>query len=269
MNFSKKEDIDWLEIGNAFCKLERYGNLTIEQFNICKGIIYGISNNITNIKAPVRFLNAYKNLKKDKTLHIIRADKSNTLVIMNRCDYDNKMLELLNDQETYIKLRNNPLEKDNANFNKNIKGILKDYRELIPGFTTICPSLPYLYGTIKTHKPSHPTRPIISSVGSRTYKLSKWLVKELSPLLGTISGCSVKNNEEFLGRIRGYDSNDDFKLISFDVKSLFTNVPVDDLLEFLEEEIDKHTFSVDTTCMMKLIKLCVKECRFIFNNEYY
>ena len=79
----------------------------------------------------------------------------------------------------------------------------------------------------------------------------------------------MKNNEEFLGRLRRFDFDYDFKLISFDVKTLFTNVPVDDLLEFLEQEIDKHTFSVDTACMMKLIKLCVKECRFIFNNEYY
>ena len=86
------------------------------------------------------------------------------------------MKALLDDQDTYVKLRNNPLERVNTSFNKSIKNILVGHKELISKFMTICPSLPYLYGTIKTHKPNLPARPIISSVGSCCYKLSKWLV---------------------------------------------------------------------------------------------
>ena len=183
INFSIKENMNWLEIGHAFCKLEKNSNIPIEQINICKGIIYGISSNAVTPNVPKRFLKAYQKLKKDKDIHVTKADKSNTLVIMNRTDYDNKMSILLEDEVTYTKLRSNPLERDNAAFNKNIKNILVNFKELVPKFITTCPSLPYLFGVIKTHKENYPARPIISSVGSCTYKLSIWLVNELSPSL--------------------------------------------------------------------------------------
>ena len=125
-----------------------------------------------------------------------------------------------------MKIRNNPTEKENLNINRNIKSILKQNKELINKFTTICPTLPYLYGVIKTHKPNNPARPIVSSVGSCTYKLSKWLVKELSPVLGTISGFSVINNEDFINRLKGFNFNYDFKLVSFDVTSFSQKSPL-------------------------------------------
>ena len=82
INFSVKEGIDWVEIANGFCKLERNGNTPVEQISLCKGIVYGMSINNINPSVPLRFLEAYKKIKKDRELHITKADKSNTLVIM-------------------------------------------------------------------------------------------------------------------------------------------------------------------------------------------
>lgn len=119
INFSIcDEKVDWVGIAKSFCNLEKFGSLSIEDFNICKGIVYGACSFKCYSNVPGRFLKAYSNLKKDETLHITKADKSNALVLINKGDYVNKMLVLLSDQETYSVLNHNPLEKVISRFNK-------------------------------------------------------------------------------------------------------------------------------------------------------
>ncbi|XP_076039372.1 uncharacterized protein LOC143024450 [Oratosquilla oratoria] len=187
------QHIDYVDVVKGFCNLEKYGDVPVQDLNICKGLIYSslTAPNIPN--CPRRFSLAYKELKNDKDLHITKAGKSNCLVILNRFDYVDKMKILLNDEVTYSKLNKNPLESVNSEFNKNLKKYLKGNDLLIKQFSALSLSLPYLYGLIKTHKPDNPIRPIISSTGSISYKLSKWLVSILSPIVGSIS--HIKNNK--------------------------------------------------------------------------
>ena len=103
---------------------------------------------------PKRFTKALSVLKKDQHLHITKADKSNAVVIMNKQDYINKMETLLSDEDTYERLQNNPIESVNSNFNKKVKSLLKDNEDVLKCVTSISPSLPYMYGVIKTHKPT-------------------------------------------------------------------------------------------------------------------
>ena len=58
-----------------------------------------------------------------------------------------------------------------------------------------------MYGVIKTHKENNPVRPIISSVGSCSYFLSKWLVGKLNPLIRTISNSHIKNSTDLIDRL--------------------------------------------------------------------
>ncbi len=50
---------------------------------------------------------AVRNLRTDKSIHILKADKGNATVILNRTDYDKKMLALLN-TPTYKELKRDP-----------------------------------------------------------------------------------------------------------------------------------------------------------------
>lgn len=92
-------------------------------------------------------------------------------------------------------------------------------------------------GLIKIHKPHNPARPTISSVGSTTHKLSTCLTSLLCPLVGTISNSNVDNNV-VLHKLYCLHVNGNFKLVSLDVKSQFTIVIVDDLLDYLNETMD-------------------------------
>ena len=260
---------DFVSIGKSFCNLKCNLDLSLEDFNICKGVVYGALSNQVIPNCPERFQKAISNLKTDRDLHFTKADKSNAVVILNKKDYLDKMYELLQDSNTYTLLTKNPTESVNSNFNKKIKELLKGNGELIKKFMSTSPPLPHMYGLIKTHKPHNPVRPIISSIGSASYKLSKWLVSILSPLVGTISPSHVVNNLDLLDKLNHVRPDYKFTLVSFDVVSLFTKVPLDDLLIFLQEELDKHVLPLSAEVVIELIKLCVKDSKFQFHGKFY
>ncbi|XP_076063460.1 protein FAM200C-like [Oratosquilla oratoria] len=62
---------------------------------------------------PKRFVTGINALKNDKESQIMKADKSNCVVTVNKIDYIEKMDTLLSDQEMYVKLNKNPLETVN------------------------------------------------------------------------------------------------------------------------------------------------------------
>ena len=43
------------------------------------------------MSCPQRFIKAYKDIKFDKDIHLTKADKSSAIVILDKCDYNQKM----------------------------------------------------------------------------------------------------------------------------------------------------------------------------------
>ena len=69
-------------------------------------------------------------------------------------------------------------------------------------------------------------RPIVFFVNSPTYNVSRYLARVLSPVVGNTDNM-VKNSQHFGKFIRGQTLDADQMLVSFDVVSLFTKIPVD------------------------------------------
>ena len=98
------------------------------------------------------------------------------------------------------------------------------------------------YGTAKIHKlqPNQgvdelPLRPIISNIHTATYELARYLAKVLSPL--SQSDYTVSSSKEFTEIIKLKSIPDNHRLVSFDVKSLFTNVPLDSTIDIILNRI--------------------------------
>ena len=161
-------------------------------------------------------------------------DKGNKVVILNRDEYEKKLSGILSDESVYSKLNKNQLKNLQAEYNRNLKCIFANMPSLVNRFKSYLPPLPYMYALLKIHKADFPLRPIIASVNSVTYSLSKYLSSLLKPLLGTISGSHIINSTNFVEKIKGIDLTDKV-IVSFDVDSLFTNVPIDETLIFLED----------------------------------
>ena len=82
----------------------------------------------TQSKEEIKIL---QNLKKDKNTVITRADKGNTVVIMDSADYQNKINTLLLDKNTYKEIKTDPTDKYTKQLRKELE-ILKDNRLITP-----------------------------------------------------------------------------------------------------------------------------------------
>ena len=221
-------------------------------------------------KIPKRLHQAIIYLKQNDSLIICKADKGGKVVVLDKWTYKEKMEELLQDENTYQTINNDPLKKWQHSFNKQLKQILKDFPDLETRFRAFMPRLPRMYGLPKLHKENIPMRPIVSTNNSIEYKLSSWISKILSACTNKICNTTVINSLDFKEKIQRI--NHDHKIIaSFDIKSLFTNIPIDECINLLSHEL--HNLNIDIPIpidvFLKLLKLAVTNCYFSFNDRFY
>ena len=108
-------------------------------------------------------------------------------------------------------------------------------------YTSIYPngSIPSkLYGLPKIHKvtpdiPLPPFRPIVSSIGAYNHKLAKHLANLLQPFVPCTY--SVKDTFSFVSDIKKVKA--EHFLVSFDVTSLFTNVPLEESIRLAVDKL--------------------------------
>ena len=113
-------------------------------------------------------------------------------------------------------------------------------------------------------------RPVISNIQRATYETTKYLNSMLLASLGK-SGRGLFNTETFIKDIKVQRIPDCYQMISFEVKSLFTNV------SFLNETIDiilrkfydenEIVTNIPRSILKELSYLCNKYVHFKFNGE--
>ena len=75
-----------------------------------------------------------------------------------------------------------------------------------------------------------PLRPIVSNINTLTYNLVKFLSKLLSSLRQ--SDHNVRSTKDLIHNIKEENIPTGYKMVSFNVKSLFTNVPLDQTINY-------------------------------------
>ena len=122
------------------------------------------------------------------------------------------------------------------------------------------------------HLPSF--RPIIDTIGTTHYEVGKYLCELLTPLAS--KEFSLKDSFDAADRIRHLPKNyreQGYKLVSFDVVSLFTNVPLQRKINIILDCVYKNkeiSTTLKRSCTLKkvLLETCTKTA-FQFNNTFY
>ena len=127
-----------------------------------------------------------------------------------------------------------------------------------------------LYCLPKVHKPNIPVRPILSAINTHTYNLSKFLVPLLRPL--SLSPYSITDSFSFIRELLSLNlDTDNLTMASYDITSLFTNVPLDETIEIILNKLysTNQVFQGFTSPeLKKLLNLSVKDCHFLFNGKF-
>ncbi|XP_077523139.1 uncharacterized protein LOC144133978 [Amblyomma americanum] len=220
---------------------------------------------------------AVNSLRRNQDIVILTADKGNATVMLNRPDYDKKMLDLLQDRSTYVRRSQDPTSK----LERELQKLIVDVFHFVPPhhkslyFRLLCRNgcAPALYGLPKIHKEGVPMRPIVDFTRSSLYELSGYLHRVFAPLV--VKGSTfIRNSCEFIEKVRDISVDDDDLMVSFDVKSLFTSVPVDLAVDVCgaalhsDEKLGERT-PFEAPDLLRLLKFCLENTYFVFRGALY
>ncbi|BHF84556.1 hypothetical protein SprV_0902770700 [Sparganum proliferum] len=264
-------DSNYLDFLASFESIISSSSLTEEeQFTIRSSTVQALKNRKKFSTLSSDETKALKALKQDEDIIILPADEGGATTILNKTDYTDIMMSLLKDDSTYEPLATDPTKSQNSHIEKTLKRL--SGKKLITGVLAKSlkqdgPTIAKIYGPPKIHKTDIPLRPIVSLIGAPNYKISKWLFRQLHPLTKN-SENSIQDSKEFLDKLNGVNITCDEIMVSFDVVSLFTSIPLDLAKKCTEELLQTYTSEVPPEALLQLLDLCL-ETNFSFSNQYY
>ena len=126
----------------------------------------------------------------------------------------------------------------------------------------------HIYGTPKMHKFSSSDtfpklRPIVSFIGTFNCDLARFLCHLLSPVARDDYSC--KDTFSFVSQIRKVNLSGKF-LVSYDVTSLFTNIPPQETIDIAINLIFNHNANLNITKkeLKKLFLFATSQTHFLF-----
>ena len=217
-----------------------------------------------------------KDFASDTSIIVTRPDKGKGVVILDREHYVEKVTHLLSDRSKFCLIKD-PLHKLLLSVEDKVNRLLTKlkksytisdttYNELHASGST--PGI--LYGLPKIHKPNVPFRPIFRACGTATYALAKFLVPLLSPIAE--NEFTVKNSYDFAENVRDFRFSENMVMASFDVESLFTNIPVVETINIAIDSLFSHCNviqGIPRKLFRSMLDISVTNSYFLFDKKLY
>lgn len=184
-----------------------------------------------------------QSLARDDSIVLKKADKSGTIVVMNKSDYIAEVERQLHNSNYYEKLQSDPSEAVKSRISDCMKKLSEQCSSLCDKFDTFPSEIrtPQFYILPKTHKEfdinlplGYPGRPIVSACNSSTDNISKYIDYVLKPLMQSLPSY-VKDTTDFIQKLKSFKlAHANSYLVTLDVLSLYTNIPHKDGLDACE-----------------------------------
>ena len=112
-----------------------------------------------------------------------------------------------------------------------------------------------LYGLPKIHKIDTPIRPFHSVIGTAGYNIVKFFVPILAPI--TSNEYTIKASFSFVEEILATPNANSFVMTSFDIKSLLTNISLEETIDIASQ----NYFNSIQLCLTDIVgQLADSEC---------
>ncbi|XP_068739114.1 uncharacterized protein [Montipora capricornis] len=186
--------------------------------------------------ADLRNFKILKELRKNKDIVILKPDKGNGVVVMDRIAYEQGIFTIISDTSKFKVIDNDPTLQREGKLQRFLRALKNKGHLDKDTYERIYPvgSQPArFYGLPKMHKARQPNetppfRPIVSSIGTYNYNLSKFLCDLLEPHVPC--DYNVRDTFSFVHEINQLPTSGKF-MVSFDVESLFTSLPLDECID--------------------------------------
>ena len=222
---------------------------------------------------------AINSLQKNNDIIVTKPEKSSGIALLNKSDYVNKMNKILDDQSKFKRLGPVSSNDNTARIESSLPKWLLDlvkadlilkwiYNAMRPAGS----QRPQMYGLPKTHKECTPLCPIQSMTGSSHHELGKLLAGLLQPVLERFSSHCISDSFTFAKTMQNLDIDPNVFMCFFDVSSLFTNIPLDEIVKICSEALydDSHFQPlIPKDIFVELMKSTTSLVEFSFNNTMY
>ena len=218
-----------------------------------------------------------KKYLKDNNLLAVPFDKGIGIVVMKKEAYHSKLDVILKlpQFEKVVTTRRNAkhiILKEEERIVECLKKMKQDGRideELFQKLKPVGSQPARLYGLGKVHKKDVPVRPVLSMPGSPYHQVAEQVAEWLS----VVPECGINSSTKQVSEsISGIQLANDEELVSFDVSSLYTNVPLMESIEVCADLLFRDTInspSIDKTTFVELAMIA--SCNVIMSTHdgYY
>ena len=224
---------------------------------------------------------ALAGLRRNKDLVITKPDKGSGVVILSKSDYVSKMADVLKDESKFIEIgpadtndRTHIIEDKFISFLKELHDSKKIDEELYSCLYPVGSRRPRLYGLPKIHKDGNPLRPVLSTIGSPQSPIARYLKIILQPVLDKYFKYCLKDSFKFADYIKAQSfNNKSVFMCSYDVKSLFTCIPVEEVIDICAEDLYNDPSITpppyDKSIFIEFMRFATCCIEFSFNDTMY
>lgn len=207
---------------------------------------------------------------KENDAILTKADKGNSIVIIKKNDYQHKVSTFL-EKGKFKLLTKDPTETFTKTTNSTISKCKSVTQKDKISLKMPNPKSPTLRAQPKTHKQDIPIRPIVNFRQAPTYNLCKYLHSKIKHNINLNNTVNVSNTYELIDKIKDINIPQNSLFLSFDVNDMYTNIPIDETIEILEQQLIDHGTLTrpQINDVIKLTKVTINQNYFQYNNSFY
>ena len=272
--FDPKELLAEIDDLMDHCRVSKVSEETITDINVktlayikrCKKM-----KSSRNIQMTSKYL-------KEHGLLAIPFDKGVGICVMRKEDYHSKMDQIiaLPQFQKLVKNRRNaknPVLKEEDRVLGLLKTLLEENKIDEALYHRLKPmgSQPArLYGLAKVHKEDTPMRPVLSMPGSVYYRIAEYVAEHLAK----VPQCSISTSTAAIcEKLKEIRLEEDEELISYDVVSMYTNVPVHEAIQICTDMLynltpDKRP-NIEKDTFIQLCRTACCEVVMLTHDGYY
>lgn len=192
---------------------------------------------------------------------------------MNKKTYVDKVENHLKDISTYVPLNKSSIAayiKINTKLCQKLVGLKMMTKKTAATISMNENKIANFYALIKTHKEDQPIRPIVNTRNSPGYALAQIVAGILKEARDTHK-YNALNSSEAVDRIKEIFVLPDEKFFSLDIKSMFTNIPIDRAIHAVEKRQQQLGLNkLQMEVITDIIKfVCTTSTEIIFNKKVY
>jgi len=201
---------------------------------------------------------------------VTKADKSKAVVIIDKTLLHEKVSHFLQDDNTQ-QLKADPTDK----YQKQILKAIQKCKLLINKkshryLTNIQPKAPKLNAYIKTYKESMSIRPVVNNTQASSHRIAKFINTRLQNMELLPNTYNIKNATEIAEEISKLHINQNMRLITLDIKDLYTNLPTQGIIRtikfWLHRSINSNEENNQTISLLETI---MEQNYFQYNGQYF